>query len=165
MVVMRLDYQTLIAAIHDEIANGGADLSQDMSKTVQQVRYGDPRHITVPIIQYPSVFVQLMGKEEEWAMIGSIGTGDSGDKYATVTVNVYGFVQSTDRAQDTADKDIRALASNIEGLIRNDVRLGNITGLMWITPTTTNFVDEWRDGVHVKAVTITFVCRYLVNQV
>lgn len=158
MTVTRIDYQTLLENIRNEIYNGGANLNQNLSTSVQQVIYGDPNNIAVAANMYPTVFIQLQGMEEAWETLGSVGSGDGGQKTAAIKFSAFCFVIKSSGSDDS-DKEIRYLASNIEGLIRNNVRLSNTSNLLWITPTSTNFVDSWRDGIYLSSATMAFECK------
>lgn len=164
MVVMRIHYQTLIEAIRTVINGGGAALNLNLSTSVQQVLYGDPTHIVVEANRYPTVIVHLRNKRETWETLGNIGAGDSGIKRAEITFDVYALVMKT-TGSDDSDKECRYLADNIEGLIRNDVKLTNLTDLLWIEPTETNFIDTFRDGVHLSSATITFMATMDVQRI
>lgn len=164
MAVMRIDYQGIVEALRDEISNGGANLNQNLRKNVEQILYGDPTKRVIEVNRYPAVIVHLISKTEDWVTLGNIGAGDSGIRNATITFQVVALVDIARNNSDDGDKEVRYLASNIEGLIRNDIRLGNTTNLMWIAPTETNFADIYREGTHLSSATITFQAAIQITQ-
>lgn len=162
MAIMKLNYQTLLEALYTVIANGGANLNTNLSKSVEQIIYGDPLKRVVEINRYPTICIHLVNKTEEWATVGYIDAGDAGIREAIVTIQVYAIVKSTE-GSDASDKEARYLASNIEGLIRNNVRLTNYTNLFWIEPKETQFAGEFRNGTHISSATIIFECKLQIT--
>lgn len=142
--MVEVGYRSLITKIKSVIS-AGAGLNTNLSREVMQVVSGDPFIVPVPNNLYPTIFVDLVDKEEVW---GSLGDKE---KSVTLTLNVYClvFLQAT---ADNSDTEVQYLADNVEEIIRGNTNLDNTVD--WATPTTCDFATGFKDGVHLSCAVI-----------
>jgi len=120
------------------------NISAGLNEKVKQVVRG--YHEIKPIlnINFPSVFVELNNKQEEFAQLGRTDRRNISLNYNIVGVTDYGLGQPDGR--EASDDEMIRLSSNLESLFRTFPKLSNTTQVLQALVSNVNYdVSESND--------------------
>jgi|2_EtaG_2_1085320.scaffolds.fasta_scaffold03129_5 hypothetical protein len=167
---MAYDYRALLENVHSVlgatstvstlVASMSVDYPIASDNIHNRIKIGDPSKIPTYASEYPSAYVELIGKEEEFSQLGttSIGGGAVSIKRdITTSINITAFVYKQD-GSDASDKQVQTFARNIETIFRSNTQVDGSDGWDTCLFTSAQFADAYlegaknRDGVHLSAV-------------
>ena len=108
----------------------------------------------------PAIFIRVMSKDEDFATLGATGAANN-YKQADITFQIVGLYRKDGAwsSNSTLGAEVYRLASNIEGVLRNNVTLSG--SALWCQPTGTNFVGPMENnGIWIKGVEVTLKAKY-----
>jgi hypothetical protein len=164
---MALDYKDKISALKAifvaaNTTTAAADLSSSLTSRIADdcIFTDDIETKSIKANEFPCVFIRVTDKTEEFATLGATGAA-SNYKQADITYQIVGMYRKDGAWSDNATlyDEVYKMASNIEGVLRNNVTLGN--SAMWCQPETTSFVGPMENnGIWIKGVEVTLKAKY-----
>jgi len=146
----RVEYVTIRDAIISLLNNNSSTLNNGLSSNVKQIKAGNPFTIPIPATMYPSIFIRLDGKDEEFVTIGG------GRKRVTLHFSIFGIVRIIKSSSDSDDEAIK-LADNIEAVFRDNININS--NVNYCNPVSTDFgIGETEGGVYVSMIEIRLDC-------
>lgn len=148
-------YQTVLDNIVTLLNNAKATtLSTNLTTAVQQVIKGDPNNIPVQANMYPTVFVYLTKKDEDWVTLGGAL------KQTVLTFEIYALVLLTGTS-DSSDQEVRYLSDNIENLLRANSDLQGTVD--FCNPSECSFERAFKEGTYLSCAVITLEVRKTIQ--
>lgn len=151
----KVPYKTIRDAILTLLRANKTALNVDMTEGAtfstthnEQIVAGNPITMPIPEGVLPMIMVKIVRRSEKWEYLGA-----AGNKRPTITFRVYGIVS---RAELSArpDDEIMNLASNIEGIFRDNISLDNAS-VIDSNPALTDFLFmEGEEGSFLDIVSI-----------
>jgi hypothetical protein len=141
---VRDDILTLIRANTTTLNTGLT--AGTFTSTTEQIKPGDPFSNPQPMSLYPSIFVKIGTKEEDWQSMGN-------RKQATLTFSIFAM---TVKVENDPDAEIMLLAKNIESVIRDNVQFS--TYILMSKLASGDFGDGDINGVYAHVYRVNLEC-------
>lgn len=164
---MPLDYKDKISALKAifvtaNTTTAAVDLSSSLTSRIadDSILTDDIETKSMRSTDFPCLFIRATDKDEEFATLGATGSANN-YKQADITYQIVGLYRKEGAWSDNASlyDEVYKLASNIEGVLRNNVTLGG--SAMWAQPEKTSFIGPMENnGIWVKGVEITLKAKY-----
>lgn len=151
---MALDIDTVLNAVIQVLKDNTTTMASSLTTAsdIKKIQAGDARSIPIPIDQYPTVMVQLMREEEEFAQIGQR------NNLHTLTFSIVPLVYEGSSALNS-DKDVRTIAKNIKAVLKSNITL-SATAISSLPRTVDYFAAEL-NGTYCSGAVITLETRHL----
>ncbi|MHA1866629.1 MAG: hypothetical protein ACTSXD_01025 [Candidatus Heimdallarchaeaceae archaeon] len=114
------------------------DISDGLAIRVKQIKKGYSKATPIPIQLYPTVFVELQTKKEEFSQLGKSSRRKVNIVYDIVPVVYY-------KGREESDEQLLLLVQNIENLLRNKIDLSATVDFSVIEAT--DFDVIYRDDI------------------
>lgn len=148
----KIPYKTIRDSLRDLYRNNMAALNVNLTAGTftsnDQIVGADPEIENTMLALYPMIFIRIENKNEAFRSIGNAGR-----KHPVVNFKVFGIV--SDMSVNKED-EIIYLASNMEGLLRDNIQFDNNVIKSDLGDTTWGLALE--KGVYIKAVGIDIAC-------
>lgn len=164
---MPLNYEDKISALKSmfvaaNTTTASVDLSASLTSRIpdDSIFVDDIETKGLQATEFPAIFIRAMGKEEDFATLGATGAANN-YKQADITYQIVGLYRKDGAwsSNATLGGEVYRLASNIEGVLRNNVTLSG--SALWSQPTSTNFVGPMENnGIWIKGVEVTLKAKY-----
>ncbi|HDY90405.1 MAG TPA: hypothetical protein ENH82_20080 [bacterium] len=162
-----LDYQTNLDAVMQALKDhntttASPDLSGSLTTRILQenIFADDPEIVFKKRRDFPSIFVRISNKDEDFSGIGAPGPLGV-RKQADVTYDIIG-IYGKDGGYTTHGgllNEIYKMAQNIEAVFQAEHKLSNTA--LWVNPITTDFLGPFDiDGGWAKTVLVQLTARY-----
>lgn len=157
----KIPYKTIRDALRDLFRNNKATLNVDLSADAgtftsdTQIVGADPEIDNTPLSLYPIIYIRIENKAEDFRSIGNTGR-----KHPVINFKIFGIIADMTTG---AEDEIIELASNIEGLLRDNIQFDNNVIISDIGDTVWGLALGEKKGVYVKAVSIDIACTVEVK--
>jgi len=159
LIEPKIPYKTIRDAILTLLRNNKSSLNTNLTEATftdnKQIIAGDPYITPLDVNLYPLILVKIVRKTEEFEYLGNYGR-----KKPVVIFRIYGIIRRV--PGNEVDNEIMNLASNIEGLFRDNIDIsGNV---LFANPSIADYgMGDLGTGTYIDVVAIDLECTLEVK--